>query len=98
MNAGIANACTGQEGMGYCERRLTRQDLHLGSSPGSLSRIDRCDRHAGAYGCVCAGIGAMVPKLEDTRQAAAATAQSHHDDRYPQEGSGSDLYGGRKRP
>lgn len=97
MNAGIANACTGQEGMGYCKETADAAGSALGipsqavlvASTGVIGMQLPMDR-------LRAGIGAMVPKLEDTRQAAAAAAPSHHDDRYPQEGSGSDLYGGRK--
>ena len=73
MNAGIANACTGQEGMGYCKETADAAGSALGipsqavlvASTGVIGMQLPMDR-------LRAGIGAMVPKLEDTRQAAAA--------------------------
>lgn len=77
MNAGIANACTGQEGMGYCKATADAAGSALGipsqavlvASTGVIGMQLPMDR-------LRAGIGAMVPKLEDTRQAAAAAAQA----------------------
>ena len=77
MNAGIANACTGQEGMGYCKETADAAGSALGipsqavlvASTGVIGMQLPMDR-------LRAGIGAMVPKLEDTRQAAAAAAQA----------------------
>ena len=77
MNAGIANACTGQEGMGYCKETADAAGSALGipsqavlvASTGVIGMQLPMDRRR-------AGIGAMVPKLEDTRQAAAAAAQA----------------------
>lgn len=77
MNAGIANACTGQEGMGYCKETADAAGSALGipsqavlvASTGMIGMQLPMDR-------LRAGIGAMVPKLEDTRQAAAAAAQA----------------------
>ena len=77
MNAGIANACTGQEGMGYCKETADAAGSALGipsqavlvASTGVIGMQLSMDR-------LRAGIGAMVPKLEDTRQAAAAAAQA----------------------
>lgn len=77
MNAGIANACTGQEGMGYCKETADAAGSALGipsqavlvASTGVIGMQVPMDR-------LRAGIGAMVPKLEDTRQAAAAAAQA----------------------
>lgn len=77
MNAGIANACTGQEGMGYCKETADAAGSALGIpsqavlvvSTGVIGMQLPMDR-------LRAGIGAMVPKLEDTRQAAAAAAQA----------------------
>lgn len=77
MNAGIANACTGQEGMGYCKGTADAAGSALGipsqavlvASTGVIGMQLPMDR-------LRAGIGAMVPKLEDTRQAAAAAAQA----------------------
>lgn len=77
MNAGIANACTGQEGMGYCKETADAAGSALGipsqavlvASTGVIGMQLPTDR-------LRAGIGAMVPKLEDTRQAAAAAAQA----------------------
>ena len=77
MNAGIANACTGQEGRGYCKETADAAGSALGipsqavlvASTGVIGMQLPMDR-------LRAGIGAMVPKLEDTRQAAAAAAQA----------------------
>lgn len=77
MNAGIANACTGQEGMGYCKETADAAGSALGipsqavlvASTGVIGMQLPMDR-------LRAGIGAMVPKLEDTRQVAAAAAQA----------------------
>lgn len=77
MNAGIANACTGQEGMGYCKETADAAGSALGipsqavlvASTGVIGMQLPMDR-------LRAGIGAMVPKLEDTRQAAATAAQA----------------------
>ena len=77
MNAGIANACTGQEGMGYCKETADAAGSALGipsqavlvASTGVIGMQLPMDR-------LRAGIGAMVPKLEETRQAAAAAAQA----------------------
>ena len=77
MNAGIANACTGQEGIGYCKETADAAGSALGipsqavlvASTGVIGMQLPMDR-------LRAGIGAMVPKLEDTRQAAAAAAQA----------------------
>ena len=77
MNAGIANACTGQEGMGYCKETADAAGSAFGipsqavlvASTGVIGMQLPMDR-------LRAGIGAMVPKLEDTRQAAAAAAQA----------------------
>lgn len=77
MNAGIANACTGQEGMGYCKETADAAGSALGipsqavlvASTGVIGMQLPMDR-------LRAGIGAMVPKLEDTWQAAAAAAQA----------------------
>ena len=77
MNAGIANACTGQVGMGYCKETADAAGSALGipsqavlvASTGVIGMQLPMDR-------LRAGIGAMVPKLEDTRQAAAAAAQA----------------------
>ena len=77
MNAGIANACTGAEGMGYCKETADAAGSALGipnqavlvASTGVIGMQLPMDR-------LRAGIGAMVPKLEDTRQAATAAAQA----------------------
>ena len=77
VNAGIANACTGQEGRGYCKETADAAGSALGipsqavlvASTGVIGMQLPMDR-------LRAGIGAMVPKLEDTRQAAAAAAQA----------------------
>lgn len=77
MNAGIANACTGQEGTGYCKETAEAAGSALGipgqavlvASTGVIGMQLPMDR-------LRAGIGAMVPKLEDTRQVAEAAAQA----------------------
>ena len=69
MNAGIANACTGQEGMGYCKETADAAGSALGipsqavlvASTGVIGMQLPMDR-------LRAGIGAMVPKLEDRQQ------------------------------
>ena len=78
MNAGIANACTGQEGMGYCKETADAAGSALGIPSQAVLVAS-----TGVIGMqlrnrirLRAGIGAMVPKLEDTRQAAAAAAQA----------------------
>ena len=76
-NSGIANACTGQEGMDMCARTADTAAELLGISPeavlvastgviGMQLSIDR----------VRDGIRAMVPQLEDTEAAGTRAAQA----------------------
>lgn len=66
INAGIANACTGEEGMGYCEvtAKKVEEILNIPSeqvlvaSTGVIGKQLPIDR-------ICNGIEAMVPELKD---------------------------------
>ena len=51
INSGIANACTGAEGYGYCKDIADEAAaaLHV-SSDGVLVAFYRCDRYAAAHG------------------------------------------------
>lgn len=51
INAGIANACTGEEGMRYCRQTAEKVGELLPGSQGTGARgIDRSDRHAASDG------------------------------------------------
>ncbi|MCM1257285.1 MAG: bifunctional ornithine acetyltransferase/N-acetylglutamate synthase, partial [Roseburia sp.] len=71
VNAGIANACTGEEGMSCCKETAREtaellnipEDSVLVASTGVIGMQLPMDR-------IAAGIEAMVPKLSDTRDAA----------------------------
>ena len=75
VNAGIANACTGQEGLGYCEdtARATARILDipqssvLVASTGVIGMQLPIDR-------IIKGMENMVPKLSHTREAAHQAA------------------------
>lgn len=66
INAGIANACTGEEGMGYC--RVTAEEVEkqlkvpagqvLVASTGVIGKQLPIDR-------ICAGVDTMIPELKD---------------------------------
>lgn len=64
INAGIANACTGAEGMEYCQKTAQKagellhipEDSVLVASTGVIGKQLPMDR-------ICAGISMMVPKL-----------------------------------
>ena len=66
INAGIANACTGEEGMGYCEvtAKKVEEILNIPSeqvlvaSTGVIGKQLPIDR-------ICNGIEAMIPELKD---------------------------------
>lgn len=65
INAGIANACTGEEGMGYCKETAEKVGSLLNvsaeevlvASTGVIGKQLPMDR-------ICAGIDAMVPNLK----------------------------------
>ena len=50
INAGIANACTGAEGMGYCAETAAALRSTESSESVCFSGIHRCHRHAAANG------------------------------------------------
>ena len=66
INAGIANACTGQEGMDYCSQTAEAAAQALGipkesvlvASTGVIGMQLPMDR-------IAAGVAAMAPKLEE---------------------------------
>ena len=64
INAGIANACTGEEGMRYCRQTAEKVGELLPDSGRSGARgIDRSDRHAasdGAHLCGNRGDGSGI--------------------------------------
>ena len=84
INAGIANACTGEEGMGYCKQTAEKVEKVLGiaadevlvASTGVIGMQLPIDR-------ICNGIDAMVPQLK-------GGFQSDHDHRYKKQRGGSD--------
>lgn len=77
INAGIANACTGAEGMGYCEQTSVCAgellkipvDAVLVASTGVIGMQLPIDR-------IQNGIAAMVPKLDGSIEAGHAAAQA----------------------
>ena len=75
INAGIANACTGEEGMGYCKQTAEKVEKVLGiaadevlvASTGVIGMQLPIDR-------ICNGIDAMVPQLKgDTESGTEAS-------------------------
>ena len=75
INAGIANACTGEEGMGYCRQTAEKVEKVLGiaadevlvASTGVIGMQLPIDR-------ICNGIDAMVPQLKgDTESGTEAS-------------------------
>ena len=77
VNAGIANACTGEEGMRYCKQTADQAaevlnipaNAVLVASTGVIGMQLPMDR-------LRAGIQAMAPQLEDTQSAGTAAAQA----------------------
>ena len=75
VNAGIANACTGEEGMVYCSQTAKKaaellnisEDAVLVASTGVIGKQLPMDK-------ICAGITAMAPQLTDTYEAGHAAA------------------------
>ncbi len=70
VNAGIANACTGEEGYSYCKQTADKaaelldipQDAVLVASTGVIGMQLPIDR-------ICNGVEAMVAELKDTKEA-----------------------------
>ena len=77
VNAGIANACTGEEGMAYCRKTAEHAAKELGiptesvlvASTGVIGMQLPMDK-------LTAGITAMVPKLSDGPEAGEAAAKA----------------------
>ncbi|MFV0465162.1 MAG: bifunctional glutamate N-acetyltransferase/amino-acid acetyltransferase ArgJ [Lachnospiraceae bacterium] len=77
INAGIANACTGDEGMHYCQltseetgRQLDLQkDTVLVASTGVIGKQLPIDK-------ICAGVDAMVPILSESIAAGTSAARA----------------------
>lgn len=77
VNAGIANACTGEEGMGYCKETAEKVsellnvpvDQVLVASTGVIGKQLPIDR-------ICAGIEAMVPNLAGNYDSGHAAAKA----------------------
>ncbi len=77
MNSGIANACTGEEGMQYCAEIAATAGKELGVDPelvltmstGVIGRQLPMDK-------INAGIASMVPLLSDSVQAGTMAAQA----------------------
>ncbi len=77
VNAGIANACTGKEGMSYCRQTAEEaakllnisEDSVLIGSTGVIGMQLRMDR-------ITEGIRNLVPKLMDTTEAGTEAAES----------------------
>ena len=75
INAGIANACTGEEGMEYCRKTAEKieaqlqipMDQVLVASTGVIGKQLPID-------CICAGIETMVPKLSGGYESGHAAA------------------------
>ncbi len=75
VNAGIANACTGEEGMAYCSQTAKKaaellnvsEDAVLVASTGVIGKQLPMDK-------ICAGMTAMAPQLADTYEAGHAAA------------------------
>ena len=70
VNAGIANACTGEEGFSYCKQTAEKaaellhipEDAVLVASTGVIGKQLPIDR-------LCNGIAAMAPELKETEEA-----------------------------
>ncbi len=77
VNAGIANACTGEEGMGYCKATADKvsellsmpAEQVLVASTGVIGKQLPINR-------ICAGIEAMVPKLSTGYESGHAAAKA----------------------
>ena len=77
INAGIANACTGSEGYGYCKATADEAAAALGISADSVLVAS-----TGVIGMrlpmdrIQAGIKAMAPKLDGSLESGSASAQA----------------------
>ena len=77
VNAGIANACTGQEGLDYCQKTADQAAKVLGipasavcvASTGVIGKQLPIDR-------IMAGVEALAPKLADGVEAGNAAAKA----------------------
>lgn len=77
INSGIANACTGQEGLSYCSETAKEaakclqisEDGVLVASTGVIGMQLPIDR-------ICSGVQDMAPELKSTREAANAAARA----------------------
>ena len=77
VNAGIANACTGQEGLDYCQKTADQAAKVLGipasavcvASTGVIGKQLPIDR-------IMAGVDALAPKLADSVEAGNAAAKA----------------------
>ncbi len=77
INSGIANACTGKEGLEICAAEAAAAAAALGASPDEILTAS-----TGVIGMqipmdkITAGIAALVPALADTPQAGTAAAEA----------------------
>ena len=77
VNSGVANACTGTEGYGYCEQMAACTGEKLGipkeavlvASTGVIGRQLPIDT-------ICSGIGLLSENLQDTREAGKLAAEA----------------------
>lgn len=77
VNSGIANACTGEEGYGYCRETAAKtaellhvsEDQILVASTGVIGRQLPMDKIKG-------GVEKMIPLLSDTKAAGTLAAES----------------------
>ena len=87
VNAGIANACTGKEGMGYCEETAKAccgilNEVILKDSGEELGPEQILVASTGVIGMqlpidrICGGIAAMAPALKPGRESGAKAARA----------------------
>ena len=87
INAGIANACTGEEGMGYCRATAEEAASDIGKNSdmagdGAITADQVLVASTGVIGMqlpmekLSAGIAAMSGELSDTREAANRAARA----------------------
>ena len=77
VNSGVANACTGEEGLSYCRQTAKEAAKVLGIAPenvlvastGVIGRQLPMDK-------ITAGVDALVPLLSETREAAGKAAEA----------------------
>lgn len=76
-NSGVANACTGEEGLGYCKKTAgtaaevlnVPEDAVLVASTGVIGKQIPMDK-------IAAGVKMLAPRLAATREAASEAAQA----------------------